>query len=73
MRQYTSREFIRIVEFNGFYYNRCKGGHAIYMNDKGRHISIPKNLECVIARRLIKENNLVIDIKRKKNDPKLLV
>ena len=73
MRQYTLREFIKIVEFNGFYYNRCKGGHAIYMNDKGRHISIPKNLECVIARRLIKENNLVIDIKRKKNDPKLLV
>ena len=66
MRQYTSREFIKIVEFNGFYYNRCKGDHAIYMNDNGKHISIPKNLECVIARRLIKENNLVTDIKRRK-------
>ena len=66
MRQYTSREFIKIVEFNGFYYNRCKGDHAIYVNDNGNHISIPKNLECVIARRLIKENNLIIDIKRKK-------
>lgn len=74
MRQYTSREFIKIVEFNGFYYNRCKGDHAIYVNDNGKHISIPKNLECVIARRLIKENNLITDIKRKKkNDPKLLV
>lgn len=68
MRQYTSREFIRIVEFNGFYYNRCKGDHTIYVNDKGRHISIPKNLESVIARRLIKENNLVIDIKRRKRN-----
>lgn len=66
MRQYTSREFIRIVEFNGFYYRRHNGDHAIYVNDKGKHISIPKNLECVIARRLIKENNLVIDIKRRR-------
>ena len=66
MRQYTSREFIKIVEFNGFYYNRYNSDHAIYVNDKGRHISIPKNLECVIVRRLIKENNLITDIKRKK-------
>lgn len=66
MRQYTSREFIKIVKFNGFYYNRYKGDHAIYVNDKGKHISIPRNLECVIARRLIKENNLVIDIKRRR-------
>ena len=66
MRQYTSREFIKIVEINGFYYNRHNGDHAIYVNDKGRHISIPKNLECVIARRLIKENNLEVNIKRRK-------
>lgn len=68
MRQYTSREFIKIVEFNGFYYSRHNGSHAIYVNDKGRHISIPHNLECVIARRLIKENNLITNIKRKKMD-----
>ena len=68
MRQYTSREFIRIAEFNGFYYSRHNGDHAIYVNDKGRHISIPKNLESVIARRLIKENNLIIDIKRRKRN-----
>ena len=67
MRQYTSREFIKIVEINGFYYNRHNGEHAIYVNDKGRHISIPKKLECVIARRLIKENNLEVNIKRRKS------
>lgn len=66
MRQYTSRVFIKIVEFNGFYYNRHNGDHAIYVNDKGRHISIPKNLESVIALRLIKENNLITDIKKKR-------
>ena len=63
MKQYTSREFIRIVKKNGFQYSRHNGDHAIYVNDKGRHISIPKNLECVIARRLIKENNLNTNIK----------
>ncbi len=68
MRQYTSREFIKIAKFNGFYYNRHNGDHAIYVNDKGRHISIPKHLECVIARRLIKENNLEVNIKRKRKD-----
>lgn len=49
MRQYTSREFIEIVKFNGFHYDRHNGDHAVYVNDKGRHISIPKNLECVIS------------------------
>lgn len=66
MRQYTSREFVKIVEKNGFQYKRHSGSHAIYMDVNGRHMSIPKNLECVIARRLIKENNLVTDIKKKK-------
>ena len=65
MKQYTSREFIKIVEKNGFYYDRHNGSHAIYVNDEGRHISIPHNLECVIARRLIKENNLDINLKKK--------
>lgn len=70
MIQYTSREFIKIVKFNGFYYNRHNGDHAIYVNNEGRHISIPKNLECVIALRLIKENNLNINIKKGRKQKK---
>ena len=66
MKQYTQLEFIMIVEKNGFSYSRHSGDHAIYVNDKGRHISIPHKLESVIARRLIKENNLDINIKRRK-------
>lgn len=73
MRQYTSREFIRIVKFNGFRYSRHSGDHAIYVNDKGRHISIPRNLECVIAFRLIKENNLNINIKKGRKQKKNLL
>lgn len=65
MQQYTSREFIRIVEKNGFYYSRNNGDHSIYINDKGEHISIPHRLACVIARRLIKENNLIVNFKNK--------
>lgn len=65
MKQYTQREFIKICIANGFYYSRHNGDHAIYVNDEGRHISIPQKLECVIARRLIKENELIISIKRK--------
>ena len=66
MKQYTQLEFIRVVEKNGFSYSRHSGDHAIYVNDRGRHGSIPHKLESVIARRLIKENNLDINIKRGK-------
>lgn len=65
MKQYTQKEFIRVVKRNGYTYNRHSGDHAIYVKD-GRHISIPHKLESVIARRLIKENNLDTNIKRKR-------
>lgn len=68
MRQYTQKEFIKICIANGFYFDRRSGGHAIYVNGAGRHISIPSNLECVIARRLIKENGLETDIKKLKRN-----
>lgn len=61
MRQWTSREFIRVLKRNGYVYNRHNGDHAIYVNASGRHISIPQKLADVIARRLIKEYDLNID------------
>lgn len=70
MKQFTHREFVRVVVANGFYYDRHSGDHAIYLNEKGRHISIPKKLESVIARRLIQENNLEINIKKLKKKEK---
>lgn len=54
-KQYTRREFIKMVESNGFYYDRCNGSHSIYINIKD-----------VIIRRLIKENNLDTNLKKKK-------
>ena len=59
MKQYARREFVKLVRQNGFEYIRSKGSHDIYYNNKGRHISIPQTLVDVIARRLIRENNLV--------------
>lgn len=71
MIQFTHREFVRVVVANGFHYDRPNGDHAIYLNEKGRHISIPKKLENVIARRLIKENNLEINIKKLKKEKRM--
>lgn len=58
MKQYTKKEFVKLIRKNGFEYVRSKGGHDIYYNNTGRHISVPQFLVDVIARRLIKENNL---------------
>ena len=66
MKEYSRKEFIRIIEANGFYYDRNNNGHAIYLNKEGRHISIPSKIVNVIARRLIKENNLETDTKKLK-------
>ena len=50
---------------NGYSYSRHNGDHAIYVRD-GKHISIPHRLESVIALRLIKENKLETNLKKKK-------
>lgn len=47
---------------NGYTYSRHNGDHHIYVSEGGRHISVPQKLECVIARRLIKEYNLNIEL-----------
>lgn len=59
MKQWKSKDFIKLVERNGFYYTHTKGSHQKYVHEDGRHICIPINLAAPIARRLIKENNLV--------------
>lgn len=63
MKQYTFKKFVRIMEYNDFFFDRNKGSHSIFLNSSGHHISVPVNLKCVIARRLIKENNLNINAK----------
>lgn len=61
MKQWPHDKFVKLVEKNGFRWSR-NNGHDIYVNNKGRHISIPHKLASVIARRLIKENDLNTDL-----------
>ena len=62
MKQWTTPDFIKIIERNGYHYSRNNGSHSIYVNKDGRHISVPLRIEAPIARRLIKENNLNINL-----------
>lgn len=56
---YTSREFATLLKKNGYRYDHSTGDHNIYRKD-GRHISFPaKDLNRMVARRLIKEYNLI--------------
>lgn len=63
MKQFTQKEFIKIVQRNGYSCKRHSGGHTIYVNKNGNHISVPRTIASVIALRLIKENNLNINTK----------
>ena len=59
-REYTFRDFRILLRQNGYVFNRCNGDHIIFTNDINT-ISVPydgKQLNRMITRRLIKENNL---------------
>ena len=60
-KQYSRREFVRILLNNGFTYQRQTGGHAIYKDKRQREISIPSGEpNKMMCKRLIKENNLEV-------------
>lgn len=59
MRVVTYKECQIILKYNGFNFDHQSGSHAIYKNERGKHISI--KADCVnpcVWRRLVKENNL---------------
>jgi predicted RNA binding protein YcfA (HicA-like mRNA interferase family) len=44
MSQYPTvkaKEFIKVIEKLGFYFDRQKGSHAVYKNNGGRRVVIP--------------------------------
>lgn len=60
-REISEREMIRILLDNGFeLVSQNKGTHKKFKRD-GKHVIVNKNLNMIVARRLIKENNLIID------------
>lgn len=63
MRQYTFRQMVQIVEDNGYHYVRCSGDHVIYKKHGERNAIVlakKKHVNPCIARRLIKENKLIV-------------
>lgn len=63
MEQYTFRRMEQIVTSNGYIYVRCTGSHCVYKKEGAENTIIlakKKHVNPCIARRLIKENNLII-------------
>lgn len=59
-REISEREMVRILLDNGFeFVSQNKTSHKKFKRD-GKHVVINKNLNMIVARRLIKENNLII-------------
>lgn len=57
-KAYSSREFLKLLKDNNYYFERHgKGSHDIYSNGIN-HISIKLPINKVLALRLIKENHL---------------
>lgn len=55
------REFMPILRKNGYVYARCKGSHFIYINRvTHKRITINKDLNKMVQKRLIKENDLEV-------------
>ena len=57
-KTYTKREFAKLLGENGFELARCRGSHFVYKKDD-MTITVPKNLNKMIGRRLIKEYKLI--------------
>lgn len=56
-KPYTKKDFEKLLINNGFSLQRVKGSHFIYKNGADL-VSVPKNLNKMISRRLIKEYRL---------------
>lgn len=55
------RDFDLILRRNGYSLIRSKGSHFVYLNETlNKHISINKDLNRMVKKRLIKENCLVV-------------
>ena len=56
---HNKRSFDKLLKVNGFRLERTTGSHFIYKDNNGRTVAVNKDLNRMVAQRLIKENNLV--------------
>lgn len=62
MKEYSRKEFERILANNGYTVARQDGKHCIWKKDGMHNIAVPKHkLNFMICKRLIKENNLIME------------
>lgn len=58
-KNWSTREFTKILSNNGYKYLRGHGDHYIYYNEEiNRKIVINKNINKMVCRRLLKEYDL---------------
>jgi predicted RNA binding protein YcfA (HicA-like mRNA interferase family) len=58
MSQYPTvkaKEFIKVIEKLGFYFDRQKGSHAVYKNNDGRRVVSGKDLKQVTLMGMIED------------------
>ena len=60
MKQYSTRDFKRILQDNGYEYVRCKGDHITYRKDNRVLVINSVKLKPIVCNRLIKEYSLVV-------------
>lgn len=63
MQNWKGRDFNRVLRKNGYKPVRHNGSHQIYKNVQGNTISINGTPNGCIVARLIKENNLKMEVK----------
>ena len=59
-KEYTERDFVRLLKDNGYYLARAKGDHNTWKNESGNTITVigGRTTSRMVYRRLIKENQL---------------
>ena len=55
------KEMQKILQNNGYTLDRYNGDHYIYVKRDTNHISINRELNPMVAMRLIKKNNLIVE------------
>lgn len=61
MKNYSAKEFEKLLSDNGWTYDHQTGDHKIYYKN-GKHVSVPiRKKNPMLFRRLIKENGLEVD------------
>ena len=56
---FSTREVEKILRKNGYTYKKSRGSHIHYEKD-GNIVVITKDINAMVWRRLMKENNIVI-------------